>query len=323
MAFSKPLELIEQLTRYTGRMPVLQMGEQWCHHWFTGGNRTFVRYTHCCILVVDWKTNFCRNGGELDDEHYPHWSDLHNDFEKNHIAILGYINPFIVNPKEKGSFKRNLYEEAQSKGYLIQHPKGGTYLIKNTSFSAALIDLSNPEAYNWLKEVIKKEMLAIGIKGWMADFAEALPFDAVLFEGHSKQWHNKYTEVWSKLNREVIEEVSGKGELLFFNQAGFTKSPSYSTLYWMGDQLASWRREDGIKSAVVGLLSSGFSGISMTHGDIGGYIATTLPNLPFRIPGLSFVRSKELLMRWIEFSAFTTIFRTHEGNQPDNHVQNR
>ena len=60
----------------------------------------------------------------------------------------------------------------------------------------------------------------------------------------------------------------------------------------MGDQLASWRREDGIKSAVVGLLSSGFSGISMTHGDIGGYIATTLPNLPFRIPGLSLQETK-------------------------------
>ena len=91
-----------------------------------------------------------------------------------------------MNPKEKGTFKRNLYEEAQSKGYLVQHPKGGTYLIKNTSFSAALIDLSNPEAYTWLKEVIKKEMLTIGIKGWMADFAEALPFDAVLFEGISQ-----------------------------------------------------------------------------------------------------------------------------------------
>ena len=26
-------------------------------------------------------------------------------------------------------------------------------------------------------------------------------------------------------------------------------------------------------------------------------------------------------MRWIGCTAFTTIFRTHEGNQPDNHVQ--
>ena len=89
----------------------------------------------------------------------------------------------------------------------------------------------------------------------------------------------------------------------------------------MGDQLASWTREDGIKSAVVGLLSSGMSGISINHSDIGGYIATTLPNFPFRIPGLAFTRGKELLMRWIEFSAFTAVFRTHEGNQPQNHVQ--
>ena len=333
-----PLELIEQLTRYTGRMPELpkwvdngaiigiQGGTHRVRSFWTKLKKHDIPIA--AFWLQDWVGQRRTSVGkqlwwnwELDEEHYPNWSELQTDFQENHIAILGYINPFIVNPEEKGSFRRNLYEEAQSHGYLIQHPNGGTYLIKNTSFSAALIDLSNPDAYNWLKEVIKKQMLAIGIQGWMADFAEALPFDAVLHQGQPKQWHNRYTEVWSKLNREVIEEVGGKGDLLFFNRAGFTKSPSYSTLYWMGDQLASWRREDGIKSAVVGLLSSGFSGISMTHGDIGGYIATTLPNFPFHIPGLTFTRGKELLMRWIEFSAFTTIFRTHEGNQPENHIQ--
>ena len=29
------------------------------------------------------------------------------------------------------------------------------------------------------------------------------------------------------------------------------------------------------------------------------------------------VRSKELLLRWAEYSAFTPVMRTHEGNHPD------
>jgi alpha-glucosidase len=36
---------------------------------------------------------------------------------------------------------------------------------------------------------------------------------------------------------------------------------------------------------------------------------------------MNYHRSKELLMRWMELNAFTTIYRTHEGNLPDANVQ--
>ena len=76
----------------------------------------------------------------------------------------------------------------------------------------------------------------------------------------------------------------------------------------------SWDDSDGIKTAVTGLLSSGISGFSYNHSDIGGY--TTITN-----PIMNYHRSKELLMRWMELSAFTTIYRTHEGNLPDANAQ--
>jgi alpha-glucosidase (family GH31 glycosyl hydrolase) len=41
--------------------------------------------------------------------------------------------------------------------------------------------------------------------------------------------------------------------------------------------------------------------------DIGGYTGSALFNL---------TRSKELLLRWAEYAAFTPLMRTHEGNQP-------
>ncbi|KAF2289910.1 hypothetical protein GH714_039137 [Hevea brasiliensis] len=73
--------------------------------------------------------------------------------------------------------------------------------------------------------------------------------------------------------------------------------------------MVSWQANDGIKSAVVGLLSSGLSGYAFNHSDIGGYCAV---NLPF----IKYNRSEELLIRWMELNAFTTVFRTHEGNKP-------
>ena len=102
--------------------------------------------------------------------------------------------------------------------------------------------------------------------------------------------------------------------MVFFNRAGFTRSPGHNTLFWLGDQL-DWRAEDGIRSGVAGLLSSGFSGISQNHSDIGGYTTTAVPGLPFKIPLLDHRRSPKLLRRWIELNAFTAVFRT-QGNQP-------
>ena len=85
-------------------------------------------------------------------------------------------------------------------------------------------------------------------------------------------------------------------------------------MFWLGDQLVDWDEHDGIKSAVTGLLSSGLSGYSLEHTDIGGYTAIDNPLLKYH-------RSKELLVRWIELGAFTTVMRTHEGNIPEVNYQ--
>lgn len=65
---------------------------------------------------------------------------------------------------------------------------------------------------------------------------------------------------------------------------------------------------------MTGLLSSGLSGFSLNHSDIGGY--TSVTQLVVDI-----YRTKELFMRWAELNAFTPFFRTHEGNQPEKNHQ--
>ncbi|CAB4286289.1 unnamed protein product [Prunus armeniaca] len=64
-----------------------------------------------------------------------------------------------------------------------------------------------------------------------------------------------------------------------------------------------------IKSAVVGLLSSGISGFAFNHSDIGGVLCCKLTFINYR-------RVKSCFFRWMEINAFTTVFRTHEGNKP-------
>lgn len=58
---------------------------------------------------------------------------------------------------------------------------------------------------------------------------------------------------------------SDEDDLVFFVRSGYRGSPRFATLFWEGDQMVSWQRHDGIKSAVAGLLSSGLSGFSFNH----------------------------------------------------------
>ena len=47
-----------------------------------------------------------------------------------------------------------------------------------------MVDFTNPDAWNWMKSIIKDNLVAEGRgAGWMHDFGEYLPFDAVLFDG--------------------------------------------------------------------------------------------------------------------------------------------
>lgn len=103
------------------------------------------------------------------------------------------------------------------------------------------------------------------------------------------------------------DDEEGEEKLVFFMRAGYRGSPRWATLFWAGDQMVSWQRHDGIKSAVTALLTSGLSGYAFNHSDIGGYCTVDLPFMHYQ-------RTEELLLRWMELNAFSVIFRTHEVN---------
>ncbi|MGB0230035.1 MAG: TIM-barrel domain-containing protein, partial [Pseudohongiellaceae bacterium] len=82
----------------------------------------------------------------------------------------------------KDAFRRNLYQEARDRGYLIRTSDGSLATTGGANFLAYVLDVTNPDAREWMKAVIKEEMLGVGLSGWMADFGEALPLNAELFD---------------------------------------------------------------------------------------------------------------------------------------------
>jgi len=267
------------------------------------------------IWIQDWEgkriTSFGKQlmwNWQFEEAMYPDLPETIKNLNKRGIRTMGYINPFLA-------IEGALYREASEKHYLLKNQNNEEYLVEVTTFPAAIVDLTNPEAYQWLKGIIKNNMLAIGLSGWMADFGEYLPCDCKLFSGEDPTLiHNQFPVLWAKLNREAIEEMGKLGEAVFFTRAGYSFTQRYSTLMWNGDQMVDWSMDDGLPSVIPASLSLGLSGFGISHSDIGGY--TTFDNQLGKI-----TRSKELLMRWIEMAAYTPVMRTHEGNRPDLNCQ--
>ncbi|MBM4354234.1 MAG: hypothetical protein FJ109_10640 [Deltaproteobacteria bacterium] len=246
----------------------------------------------------------------------PGWSEFVEALGGKGIRVLCYVNPMFRDPPDDVPVERNLFEEGIAGGYFVRNGSGEVYLQKVTAFDVALLDLSSEEAREWMKGVIRAEMVEkAGCRGWMADFGEALPLDAVMASGETgEQWHNRYPVEWARLNREAVMEAGLEGEALVFSRSGFTTTPGEALLLWPRDQLTTWDRFDGMASALHGLLEGGFSGIALNHSDVGGY--TSLSFL-----GKEYERDEELLLRWAEMNAFGPLLRTHEGNAPGQSMQ--
>lgn len=204
-----------------------------------------------------------------------------------------------------------MYAYASKKGYCVRDREGKDYMVTITTFPAAMVDFTNPEACEWIKGIIKENMIGLGLDGWMADFAEYLPTDCVLASGEDPMSiHNRWPSIWARINSEAIRECGKENEVFFFTRSGSSGTVKYSPMMWNGDQHVDWSLDDGLPSVIPATLSLAMSGFGITHSDAGGY--TTI---------LKMNRSKELLMRWLEMNVFSPLLRTHEGNQPEKNIQ--
>lgn len=345
------LDLVTEYTSYAGRMlPLPDWVSEGAIASIQGGAQKTKEIIQklrqnnvplAAVFLQDWTGQRSQEAGrgvkytrhwwnwESDDDLYPHWDkfvdQLAND-PAGKIRVLSYVNPLLSNASPKPRFKRNLFPEAQDKGYLVKSTQSVSsdnqaLSIKfGSDLEAGILDLTNPEARTWFKQVLKEQVWNSNISGMMVDFGEHLPCDPNKISLHSGEsaatYHNKYPEEWAHLHHEVIIELEKEKEAVCFYRSGYTQSPGHMNLFSTGDQNVTWDQHHGIKSAVIGMLSGGFSGFSVTHCEAGGYNTVTS-----NIPGFGMARTKELLYRWMELAAFTAAFRTSEGLVPSMNAQ--
>jgi alpha-glucosidase len=263
----------------------------WCEDWVGVRETSFGRR-----LFWDWQWNAAR---------YPDLLQRIAALKARGIRFLGYVNPYLA-------VDGALFPEAAAKGYFARRlDSDAPYLVDFGEFEAGVVDFTNPAACDWFaEEVIGKRMLDFGLDGWMADFGEYLPTDLRLFDGDPMAEHNRWPVRWAEVNARAVASRGRTGDVLWFMRAGHTGVQAHCPLLWAGDQSVDFSRHDGIGTVITAALSSGLVGNAFSHSDVGGY--TSL---------FGNVRSEELILRWYELGAFSPVFRTHEGNRPDDNLQ--
>jgi alpha-glucosidase (family GH31 glycosyl hydrolase) len=205
-------------------------------------------------------------------------------------AITTYFNPMICFSYEP------VFSQARAAGALLDDRHGQPYQIHYNQYHVAEVDFTTAAGRRLYGRLLQ-EAVRNGYDGWMEDFGEYTPPDAVAHNGTlGTSLHNLYPRLYhcaayaltSREPRPVIE----------FDRSGWTGSARCSPVVWSGDPTTDWSF-DGLPGMVSQGINYGYSGIGFYGSDIGGYFSITAPPT-----------TPELLDRWLEFGAFSGVMRT-------------
>ena len=292
-----PLRLVEALTEVTGRPPDVA---DWA---FAPRRRANIgtdemdklRQAHVPTSVIDTATHYFPNGvGDVLSAPGA-MKAVTDDIHKRGFKAIAYFCPFVAD-----SFHPE-FDDASAKGYLVKKPDGTPYVVLDPPYSAAMVDFTNPDAVAWYQAHLQRA-LDDGWDGWMYDFAEYVPQDAVMWNGMTGlEAHNLYPVLYQRAAFDLLEKKKQKDYLIFV-RSGYQGTGGAVTMVWAGDQNTDFDAADGLPAALTGALNAGMSGLPLWGSDISGY------HFIYNPPP-----DKELYLRWTEVGAFSADM--HDENE--------
>jgi alpha-glucosidase (family GH31 glycosyl hydrolase) len=213
-------------------------------------------------------------------------------FEAAGLTNVTYFNPMLCTTHPR-------YAEARDRGLLTRTRLGGPYEYRYTGskvFVVGQLDAHAAGTPGFVRELLSAAT-ADGHRGWMEDFGEYTPDDAVAANGATgSAAHNAYPREYHELF-----QAAAPPRAIRYVRSGWTGSAKSSPVVWGGDPTTDWGF-DGLQSAVRTGLSMGLSGVSRWGSDIGGFFALSTKQT-----------SPELFNRWIQVGFASGVMRT-QGN---------
>ena len=285
-ASPSPITLIEDLTAITGRPPEIADYVLAPRRRADPGTDEVakLRAAHIPTSVIDLDVHYFPNGGGSDSAAM---KALTSDMHARGFKTVAYFCSFIADSWHP------VFDEAASKGYLIKHADGSPYTVLDLPYNAGIVDFTNPDAVVWYQGWMQRA-LDDGWDGWMYDFAEYVPLDAVMHNGmRGDEAHNAYPVLYQKAMFDLLEKQKRKDYLVFV-RSGFLGTGGLVPMVWGGDNSTDFDLAKGLPATLQGALSAGMSGIPLWGSDIAGY------HFVYNPPP-----DKEVYLRWTEVGAFS------------------
>lgn len=236
--------------------------------------------------------------GNLDWVNKKAWPDpaaMIKGWKKKNIQTILITEPFVL--------KQSRNYEA-SKSFHATHKNGRPYVLTDFYFGdGGLIDIFRRDACDWFYSKYKTQM-DLGVEGWWGDLGEPEKHPQDMAHnlqsmGYYRNFmanevHNLYGHKWSRMLYERFTKDYPNRRMFHLNRSGYVGTPRFGSFPWSGDVSRSW---DGLKGQIPLILGMTMSGVPYMHSDAGGFAGGD--------------GDDELFVRWLQFAAFTPIFRPH------------
>ena len=192
----------------------------------------------------------------------------------------------------------------ESRPYHAVSSDNETYVLTDFYFGfGGLLDLFRKETQDWFWTKYKKQ-IENGVTGWCGDLGEPETHPHDMYHnlqdlGHERLFradevHNIFGHYWNKMLFEKYSEEYPDVRLFNLNRSGYAGSQRFGIFPWSGDVARNW---SGLRAQLPVMLSMSMSGVPYVHADAGGFAMGQ--------------KDPELYTRWLQFAAFTPVFRPH------------
>ncbi len=321
-----PAEVLEQLTRLTGRPmlpPAWALGFHQSRWGYDRPERLLevvdgFRERHLPLDAVHLDIDYMRGYRSFtwDPQRFPDPAGFCDAVHRRGARVVTIIDPGVKDDPGAGY---RVADEALERGLMLRNGDASPFRGYVWPDRALLPDFARAEVRAWWGDLHRDSLLEAGVDGVWNDMNEPTVFDAPFASGHARdrpiplglehgdaeerathlEVRNLYGALEGRATFEALERHRPESRpWVLTRSAGVGSQRTCAT--WMGDNNSWWEH---LALSVPQLLGMGLSGSPHAGVDIGGFFENGQP---------------ELFARWMELGAFYPFMRNHTalGTRP-------
>jgi len=249
----------------------------------------------------------------VDDEHYPHFSEMVKQLAQDHFHLVVITDLHVARVPNAGYAP---YDSGTAGDQFVKNPDGSTFVGEVWPGPSVFPDFTQASTRAWWG-TLYKDFTSMGVAGFWNDMNEPAVFgvpsktmpDNVQHRIHEPGFvqrtathteiHNVYGMENSRGTYEGLLALRPNERPFVLTRASYAGGQRYAAT-WTGDNSSTWNH---LRMTVPQIVNLGLSGFSMSGADVGGFAGSPSP---------------DLLTKWIEIAAFQPIDRDHaaKGTRP-------